>query len=378
MQEPIRVGVIGAGQIAHAHLTNYRKVPEVRVVAVSDLFPEKVAAAKNEFDIPDGYADFQDLLARDDIDAVDVCVHNNKHAPLTIAALKAGKHVYCEKPMAGTYRDAADMLQAARDTGRHLHIQMGTLYSAETRAARRLIDDGHLGKIYYARSFGYRRRGRPFVDGYGSAAFVDKGISAGGALYDMGIYHIAQILHLIGNPAVVTVTGAAHQELDMDEARRSFSGYSVEEMGLGWVRMAGGISFDIEETWAVHHDGQESSKILGSQGGLRLSPLTFFSGVSDMPFSATIDVGSADARWHACDPETKYYASSQRHWAGALLGRVPLLLTAEYGLNAALISEGIYLSSKEGRELTGDEIRERSRSTAIDPYTPEKVWKEDA
>ena len=374
MHKPIRIGLIGAGQIGNIHLKNYSQIPEVRVIAVADLSPEKVEAARREYDIPDGYADFQDLLARDDIDAVDVCVHNNKHAPLAIAALRAGKHVYCEKPMAGTYRDAEDMIQAAREHSRMLHIQMGTLYGAEVRAAHRLIADGHLGKIYYARSFGYRRRGRPFVDGYGSATFVDKTISAGGALYDMGIYHIAQILHLIGNPAVKTVTGAAHQELDMDESRRSFSGYSVEEMGLGWVRMEGGISFDIEETWAVHHDGQEASKILGSQGGLRLSPLTYFASLSDMPLSATFDVKGADSRWHACDPETVWYDSSQKHWAGALLGRVPLLPTAEYGLNAALISEGIYLSSRAGKELTAEEIRAQSRSTAIDPYVPEKVW----
>ena len=373
MQEPIRIGLIGAGQIGTIHLNNYRQIPEVQVVAVADLTPEKVEAAKQNFDIPDGYADFQELLARDDIDAVDVCVHNNKHAPLTITALRAGKHVYCEKPMAGTYQDAADMLQAARECDKMLHIQMGTLYGAEARAARRVMADGHLGKIYYARSFGYRRRGRPFVDGYGSATFVDKSIAAGGALYDMGIYHIAQILDLLGNPAVKTVTGAAHQELDMDEARRAFSGYSVEEMGLGWVRLEGGISFDIEETWAVHHDGQESSKILGSQGGLRLNPLTYFASLSDMPFSASFDVKGADSRWHACDPEIVWYDSSQKHWAGALLGRVPLLPTAEIGLNAALISEGIYLSSRTGRELTADEARTQSQSAAIDPYTPEKT-----
>lgn len=375
MNEPVRIGLIGAGQISQDHMSNYSQIPEAKMVAVADLFPEKVEAARRNFGIADGYSDFQELLAREDIDAVDICVHNNKHAPLAIAALKAGKHVYCEKPMAGTFRDAEEMLQTARACGRHLHIQMARVYTAETRAARRLIEDGHLGRIYYARSFGYRRRGRPFVDGYGTANFVDKSISAGGALYDMGVYHLTQILHLIGNPAVRTVTGAAHQEMDMYEDRRAFSGYSVEEMGLGWVRLEGGISFDIEETWAGHQDGHESSKILGSKGGVRLDPLTYFSSLSDMPLSATFDVKSSDTRWHACFSETAWYDSSQRHWIAALLGRVPLLPTAEYALNAALISEGIYLSSQQGRELTADQIREQSRSTAIDPYTPEKVWK---
>jgi predicted dehydrogenase len=375
MKDKVRIGIIGVGQIGTRHLEAYREIPEAEVVAAADLFPEKLEAARSRFAIADTYGDFKKLLARDDLDAVDVCVHNNKHAPLTVAVLESGKHAYCEKPMAGTYSDAEAMMAAARKTGRMLHIQMATVYRPETQAARRLIDDGALGRIYYARSFGYRRRGRPFVDGYGTANFVDRAISAGGALFDVGIYHIAQVLYLIGNPGVRTVTGATHQELDMYEDRRAFSGYSVEEMGLGWVRLEGGVSFDIEETWAVHHDGQEASKILGSRGGLRLEPLTYFSSVADMPASSTFDLKASDTRWHACFPETAWYDSSQKHWVGALLGRVSLLPTAEIALNAALISEGIYQSARLGRELTAEEIRKASRSAAIDPYTQEKVWK---
>jgi predicted dehydrogenase len=375
LKDKARIGIIGVGQIGTNHLIAYKDIPEVEVVAAADLFPEKLVAAKERFGIRDTYADFRKLLARDDLDAVDVCVHNNKHAPLTIAVLESGKHAYCEKPMAGTYRDAEDMLAAARKQGHMLHVQMATLYRPETRAARRIIDEGHLGRIYYARSFGYRRRGRPFVDGYGTANFVDRTISAGGALFDVGIYHLAQVLYLMDNPAVRTVTGATHQELDMYEDRRKFSNYSVEEMGLGWVRLEGGISFDIEETWAVHHDGQEASKILGSKGGLRLDPLAFYSSIADMPASSTFDLKAVDTRWHSCFPETAWYDSSQRHWIGALLGRVELLPTAEIALNAALISEGIYQSARAGRELTVDEIRKASKSTSIDPYTPEKVWK---
>ena len=374
MADRVRIGVIGAGQIGTHHLETYQTIPEAEVVAVADLFPQKVEAARAKFAVKDGYADFRKLLERKDLDAVDVCVHNNKHAPIAIAALAAGKHVYCEKPMAGTYRDAEDMAKEAARRKRMLHVQMSTVFSPASRAARRIIAEGALGRIYHARSFGYRRRGRPFVDGYGTANFVDRSISAGGALFDMGIYHIAQVLHLIGNPAVRTVTGATHQELDMYEDRRAFSNYSVEEMGLGWVRLEGGITFDIEETWAVHHDGGEASKILGSKGGLRLEPLAYFSSLGDMPLSGSFDLEASVVRWRACAPESAWEEHAQRHWVGALLGKVPLLPTAEYALNTALISEGIYLSSKLGRELTADEIRTTSVSTAIDPFTPEKVW----
>jgi predicted dehydrogenase len=266
------------------------------------------------------------------------------------------------------------MLEKAQQCNRHLNIQINTLFSMETKAAKRLIEEGHLGDLYYARSFGYRRRGRPFVDGYGTANFVDRSICAGGALYDMGVYHISNILYLLGNPEVESVTGATHQQLDMYEDRREFSNYSVEELGLGWVRLNGGISFDIEESWAIHHDGAESSKVLGSKGGVKLNPFAFFSSLADMPMSSTFDLKSTDTRWHSCFPETDAYDSPQHHWIAALQGRVDLMPCAQVALNTALISEGIYQSAREKRELTADEIRERSVSTAIDPYTPEKVW----
>jgi hypothetical protein len=108
---------------------------------------------------------------------------------------------------------------------------------------------------------------------------------------------------------------------------------------------------------------------------LKLNPLTYFPSISDMPANATFDLAGSDTRWRACFPEAVWYDSSQRHWIGALLGHVPLLPTAEYALNAALISEGIYLSSRAGREFTAEEIRSRSVSTAIDPCTPQKVRK---
>jgi predicted dehydrogenase len=372
--ERVRIGIIGAGQIGTAHLHHYREIADAEVVAVADLFPDRIERARASFGVADGYEDFQDLLARDDVQAVDVCVHNNKHAPLAMAALRAGKHVFCEKPMAGSYRDAADMLETARDCGRMLSVQLATLFRMETRAAKSLIDDGRLGHLYHARSVGFRRRGRPFVDGYGTANFVHAPICAGGALFDMGVYHIANILYLLGNPGIRTVSGTVHQQVGMYGDRRAFADYGVEELGLGLARLENGVSFAIEEAWAAHNGGGESSKILGSEGGVSLDPFRFFTTVCDMPMDGVFDLKGTHTRWTSCFPETDAYDSAQQHWIAALKGRVPLLPTAEIALSTALISEGIYQSSRAERELTREEIVQRSESLAIDPYTPEKVW----
>jgi predicted dehydrogenase len=318
-----------------------------------------------EHKIPNVYTEFRKLLARDDIQAVDVCLHNNLHAPVTIAALKAGKHVYCEKPMAGAYRDAESMLQTAAKCGRKLSIQLSTLFSKESKIARRLIAEGKLGHVYHARSTGFRRRGRPYVDGYGSPTFVQKKNSAGGALYDMGVYHIAQILYLLGNPEVKRVSGRIYQKTDMNTKRRRLSGYNVEELGMGFVRCADDISIDIIESWAIHLDNFESSFVVGNKGGVRLSPFGFFQSAGHLDLNASTNLDGAAFRWSNVQCDGHLYANPQAHWIAALQGKVKLIPTAEIALNTMLISEAIFLSSARGCEVTAEEVKEASKSTAV-------------
>ena len=357
------IGIVGAGQIAKHHLDNYKDIPGAKIVAVTDVNEAEARRVAEQHKIPQVFTDFRKMLALPEMDAVDVCLHNNLHSPVTNAALEAGKHVYCEKPMAGSYVDAKSMLDTAKRTGRMLHIQLSTLYSKEHKIAKRLIDEGHLGKLYYARSFGYRRRGRPYVDGYGTPAFVQKQNSGGGALFDMGVYHLAQVLHLLGNPKVETITGTTHQELGMYSDRGKQ--YSVEELGLGFVRLAGGITLSVEESWAIHHDGQEATKVCGSKGGVKFSPFGFFTTVGDVELDCTANLDRTDIRWRQCLPDYSAYDSSQHHWLAALQGRVPLLDTAGIALNVALISEGIYQSQAARRELRALEVLENSKSTAL-------------
>ena len=363
--EKVRIGFIGVGQIGKQHVEAYSKLPHAELVALADLNEAEGRRVADLYDIPHVYTDFRKLLERDDIDAVDVCLHNNFHMPITVAALEAGKHVYCEKPMAGSYVDAETMLKTARATGKMLHIQTRNLYLTETKVAKKLIDEGHLGQLYHARSVGHRRRGRPFVDGYGTPTFVQKRNSGGGALYDMGVYHINTILHLIGNPTVERISGKTYQETPMDARREEISGYDVEELGLGFVRLADGMTLDIIEAWAVHMDKFDGSMIFGSHGGVRLDPFGFYRSEGDFDFDISVNMRAYDWRLHTVIEEGDIYDSSQEHWLAALRGRVELLPTAEIALNTMLISEGIYLSNKLGREVTADEVREMSVSTAV-------------
>lgn len=359
---PIRIGLIGAGQRGGHHLENYQQIPGAEIVAIADINEALVQRVAAEHKIPNVYTDYRELLQRNDIEAVDICLHNNLHRPVTVAAMEAGKHVYCEKPMAGSYADAKIMYDTAQALGRKLYIQLFTLFRPETRAAKLLIDEGYLGELYHARSTGFRRRGRPYVDGYGTPTFVQKRHAAGGALYDMGVYHIAALLYLLGNPTVARITGRTYQKTPIDPVREKSSGYDVEELGLGFVRFTNDITLDIIEAWAVHLDNIEGSSILGSLGGVRLEPFGYFHNVGDLEINSTANLEQMLYRWQTVHDGGDVYDSAGHHWVAALQGRVELLPSAELALNTMLISEGIYLSEKLGREVTAEEVQEKSVS----------------
>ena len=365
MSDTVKLGIIGVGQIGKSHLKRYAEIPGAEIVAAADIDEPELRRVAEEYGIGHVFTNFRELLEIDEIQAVDVCLHNNLHAPVSIAAMEAGVDVYCEKPLAGSFVDARAMADASERTGRKLAMQANTLFAKETKAAERLIAARPLGTPYYAKSSYYRRRGRPFVDGYGTADFVNTRTAAGGALFDMGIYHIVQVLYLLGNPEVLTVSGATHQEIPMYEDRREESGYGVEELGVGFVRLDAGVTFFIEEAWAIHLGGTDGSKIAGPKGGVSLSPFAYHATIADMEMDGEFQLDRADWRWRQCIENHDAYDSSQHHWVAALQGRIEMIDTAGLGLAMMKIGEGVYLSQKLGREVTAAEIEEASVSNVV-------------
>lgn len=362
-----RIGIIGVGIIGEHHLQEYAKDDRVEVVAACDINPERLALMADRYAIPHRYGNIGRLLDRDDLDAVDVCLHNHLHAPVSIEAMRRGRHVYCEKPMAGTYADALAMYEASRAYDRMLHIQLAFLYQPETRVAKRFVDAGELGRIYHLRSTGFRRRGRPYVDGYATKEFVNSEWSGGGALFDMAVYHISQLLFLVGNPVLDRVTGRVYQEIGMDPVRQAISGYNVEEFGCGFARFQNGMTMDVVEAWAAHLNGFEGSCILGSEAGIRLNPLSLHATRHDVQTDTTFDLKAMQYREGTVyADQSLHMESSQKHWVSALRGEIPLLDTAGIALNTALLQAGVFLSGQMGREVTADEVRALSKAASRD------------
>ena len=268
------------------------------------------------------------------------------------------------------------MLDTARRLGLHLHIQLNSLYTIQAQAAKQWIEDGYLGKPFHARSYGFRRRGRPFVDGFGEKEFNSKYWAAGGALFDMGVYHISLLLYLLGNPEVNRVSGAVYQEMDMYEDRRNEAGFDVEELGCGFVKFKGGLTMDILEAWAIHGRAFPPSMIAGDKGGVSIwsedfsapkgdSLVEFFGEMSGYPITSSPELWMENFRSRSAHPELAKRDASQAWWAAVIRGEEDTIKTAEIALNTMLISEGIFQSSAIGREVSAEEIISNSKSLAI-------------
>jgi len=382
MTSEIAVGIVGAGKRGRTHADSFSALPGVEVRAVADI---DEAAARQLADEHGAavYADYAEMLSDEPLDSVSICVHNNLHAPIAVDALEAGAHVFCEKPMAGSYADARRMADAADAASRHLGVQNGRLFSPETVAAKRLVEDGALGDLSYARAVYARRRGRPYVDGYGTPSFVDSTTAGGGPVYDIGTYVIGRMLYLFGVPEIERICGRTFEYTDdlYTEAqvgenlstyreRMDESGYDVEDDGVGFVTLGNGAVLSVRAAWHTYLP-DERDAIAGSRGGVGFDPFEFNTTMADYEATVSLDVDEYDRRQGLLASETGYDsgdgADQFAHWIDTLRGDVDPIPTGEIGLASMLVMEGIYLADEAGRELSAEEVAGRSESTALEP-----------
>lgn len=413
MSQTIRIAIIGTGLISHRHMKVWAHVPQVQVVAAAEIDDGALRAFGERYHLAeqDLYHDFRELLKREDIDAVDVCVHNNLHAPVALAVMKAGKDCYCEKPMSASYFDSKLIYDCARATGRKLAIQLSSLFSAQTLIAKKLIDAGKLGQVYHARVCEAAWRRRPHVDRLAamcSDAFQDKAMAGHGALIDTGVYHIGQMLYLLDLPELDTVSGKLYQKIPIGKPAWADSCHfarshpvGVDEMGVGFATFRNGLSLEISTANASNVQDIGSNYITGTQGALQytmpdafggdwsmgvppfgflpdaLQPTLKFTGMDEFGFAVTTDYrpyeNQLDLKHY--DPTMTQWFDNQQHWYNYLVGKLTddtRYNTPLIALNTSLLAEGIILSSEQGAPITADEIRQRSRSNAM--WRQETPW----
>ncbi|NLU43134.1 MAG: Gfo/Idh/MocA family oxidoreductase, partial [Firmicutes bacterium] len=251
----LRVGIVGVGGIANGkHMPALAKIPEVEMVAFCDLVKERAEKGAQKFGTPDAFVctDYRELVERDDIDIVHVCATNDAHSFVTVAALEAGKHVMCEKPMAKTAAEARQMVAAAKKSGKKLTIGYQNRYRADSFHLKALCDAGVLGEIYFAKALAIRRRAVPT---WGS--FLDEERQGGGPLIDIGTHALDLTLFMMNNYEPVMAVGTTYHKLSKRKNAANAWGpwdpakFTVEDSAFGFVTFKNGATVILESSWAL-------------------------------------------------------------------------------------------------------------------------------
>lgn len=271
---PMRVGVVGLGWAGDVHIKAYQQLANVEVVAIADVSMERLTQIGDTYGVPHRYIEYHELLQRDDLDAVSVCTPNQFHAPVAIAALKQGKHVLCEKPLARTATEGVAMVRAAREAERVLQVAFNHRARGDIAVLKRHIEAGGLGAIYHAKANWMRRNNIPVRGGW----FMNRELAGGGPLIDLGVHVLDMAMYLLDEPEVLSVSAATYAKL----GPRGRGGarnqpvpqpYEVEDLATVFVRMANGMTLLLETSWAVYGSmGDDYGVTLyGTEGGAEIT-----------------------------------------------------------------------------------------------------------
>lgn len=282
----VRVGIIGTGWIAEAHIVNYKELPDVEIVAGADLVPGKAEAFFKKFGVEGAkcYGSHKEMLDDESLklDAVSVCTYNCTHAECAIYALKKGVNVMLEKPMCVTLEEGIEIMKAEKESGKIITIGFQPRFDPNMKMVKKICESGELGKIYYIQTGGGRRRGIPTP--YGTT-FIEKETGGIGALGDIGCYSLDMVLNAIGYPKPLTVTGYKSAYFGTDpnyvgygEHHEYASKFGVDDFAAGFVRMEGDLILDFRISWALNIDTPGDTLILGTKAGLRIPSTNCWNG----------------------------------------------------------------------------------------------------
>ena len=344
-----KIGVIGAGAIGTVHTDAYAKVATAEVVALCDILPDRLKQKGARHGVSTLYEDYHQLLADPGIDAVSVCVPNCLHCEITVAALEAGKHVICEKPMAMSAAEAIRMCEARDRAGKVLQIGMVMRQKPESVVLKEAIENGSLGHIYHIRVVLLRRRGIPGMGGW----FTTKAESGGGPLIDIGVHFFDLSMWLSGlwNPTAVSASiydkfGPLMEDyhyVSMWAGPPQYEGvFDVEDYACGTVRFGGAASMNFDVGWAANTPGESYVELLGDKGGVRIGA---------GPTTLLTEMGE-----HLADVKLQYategdaFATQLGKFAAATRGEGEPPATGEQGVIAMKLIDAIYASAAAGRE----------------------------
>lgn len=341
----LKMGFIGVGSIAQKRHIPAFKALEDKVVlyAVHDLNEQKAREIARIYGIDQVFTNYQEMLA--EVDVVTIATPNKFHAELSIAALKAGVHVLCEKPMAITTAECEALTEAAKQSGKILSIAYHYRFMKEAQAAKKIITAGEIGDPYVARVQALRRRKVP-----GWGVFTNKELQGGGSVIDYGCHLLDLTLWLMNNPKPVEVIASTYNYVSRAVDQVNLWGkfdaslFEVDDHATAYVKFENGASLLFETSWAANI--REEATVLslsGTQGGLDVFPLI----LNQAKYGMLVN---SEAVWVPGQdiPDVQ----QAENFVDSCLGFCEPLVKPYEAMNVSKIIEAIYKSSANGHMTT--------------------------
>lgn len=349
--EKVKIGLIGTGGIAQAsHIPGYLSIPEqCEIVWACDIDEEVLEKVATKYNIPNTTTDYNEVFADPAVDAVSIMTPNAVHKEPTIAALKAGKHVLCEKPLALNAAECREMCRAAKESGKILQVGLQMRFTGPGRFMGDYIKNGHMGDIYYARAEAVRRRGVPAW-----GVFIEKDKQGGGPLIDIGVHILDFTLFLMGYPKPVSASGRTWDELGKDPELFNYWGdydrkkFTVEDMAVGFIRFENGAVVVLESSFMSNIEQEVMrTQLFGTKSGASITPYATNDGI-------TIYTEQDRQLFNLSPANVPEVASSHTAEIHAFVEAVregkPSPVPGENGLILNAIFDALYQSSVSGKE----------------------------
>ncbi|TLY27642.1 MAG: Gfo/Idh/MocA family oxidoreductase [Ignavibacteria bacterium] len=277
------------------------------------------------------YSDYQQMLAKEDLAAIDVCTTTDAHLPITLAALAAGKDVFVEKPIARRYDEAVQMAEAAKQAKRKLMVGMNNRFRPDTMILKSFVEKGELGKIFYAKAGWLRKLSttNPWI--------TQKDKSGGGVFLDLGIVMLDLVLWMLGFPPVERVTAKMYMQKTK----------SVEDSSIAFIEMKYGASITLEVSWSFQAlEDYFYCDFFGSDGSAKINPLRIHKQLHGNLVNVTPAKIESPANLYK-----KSYENELKHFVGAARGLHQIISTGEEAVQRMKAVEAIYQSAQKGKEI---------------------------
>ncbi len=355
--DKVRVGIIGCGGIANGkHMPSLKKLKNVEMVAFCDIIVSKAEKAKRDYGTEDAqvYEDYRKLLEDKTIDIVHVLTPNRWHSEITVAALEAGKHVMCEKPMAINSAEAQKMLDAAKRTGKKLSIGYQSRHRVDSLYLKKEVEEGTFGDIYYAKATAIRRRAVPTW-----GVFLDEYAQGGGPLIDIGTHALDLTLWTINNYKPKYCLGTTYHKLNSlpqkyhgnDWGPWDPNKFTVEDSAFGFIVMENGATINLESAWALNTlDTREAvTSFCGTLAGADMMDGLRINGVKNgAKYTFTPELKAKGAAFYDGNSGESASDREARLWIEACINDTEPFVKPEEALIVTKILEGIYISAQTG------------------------------